>query len=385
MVAGSELWLSTVMVRLTGIRRNGTVRGRERRERRRALVDGGAGLGKAGNGGSDTPAGTYSSAAALEPHSSPLQALPPATRMVPSSRSVNERGPASHPNKVEAVVHYRSAAVQADGSASPPTPPVTSTVPFDKHRSPVSNPLPGLTGRAVQVPVAGSYTSADAGSHHHHLVIGLQEGRPEHGLRVHVRDRGPGPRDRVVYLGRVHIEVVHAPPEAVAARNETLPSDSRTAGAPAAARSPCPLPGGGPGPAGRVVHLRPRVQQNPAISEHREHVAQREVDPEPSARWRSRSRWPGRTPGRRHHWATRTKPSRSIVNMPPTSRAPEPSDRWRSRFRVAGSYTSAPLGLQQSSPTTERAPCRRAARWGPCPTSGFELLPVASQVPVAGS
>ena len=61
----------------------------------------------------------------------------------------------------------------------------------------------GLTGSAVQVPMAGSYNS-EVRSDHQHLAIGLRR-PPRVGLRVHARDRGPGSRDGAVYLGRVQI------------------------------------------------------------------------------------------------------------------------------------------------------------------------------------
>ena len=91
-VAGSELLLSTVTFQDRAFGGTGPTAGGSGVGSGVGLgKTGGGGLGKAGNGGIGTPAGTYSSAAPLETHSrSSLQSLPPATRTVPSSRSVNE-------------------------------------------------------------------------------------------------------------------------------------------------------------------------------------------------------------------------------------------------------------------------------------------------------
>ena len=127
-VAGSELLLSTVTFQHRAFGGTGPAAGGSGVGTGVGLgKTGGGGLGKAGNGGSDTPAGTYSSAAPFETHTpSSLQSLPPATRTVPSSRSVNEE-PSPHRSMLEAVVDdpvrgsYSAAAVQAEaglGSSS---------------------------------------------------------------------------------------------------------------------------------------------------------------------------------------------------------------------------------------------------------------------------
>ena len=214
------------------VRRNGTGR---RRERRRDGVGlgktGGGGLGKAGNGGRGTPAGTYSSAAPFEMHwPSSLQSRPPALRTVPSSRSVNERavdaseharGGRRRPGQrvvqrrgrtlrrragpgivLIGICHQHGAIRQQRLDVLKPVGPV--------RPGRLSECGPGSGGRVVHLSVDKCRECVIAkGSDHQYLAIGLQEGRRERGLRVHVRDRGPGPRDGVVYLGRVqHVVVV---------------------------------------------------------------------------------------------------------------------------------------------------------------------------------
>ena len=113
---------------------------RDRHDPGHRLPVDGSGLAKAGKGGGDTPAGTYNADAPVETHTpSPLQSLPPATRTVPSSRSVNEE-PSTHRSMLEAVVmdpvrgSYSAAAVHC---APGPVPglvssgSVISTVPSD--------------------------------------------------------------------------------------------------------------------------------------------------------------------------------------------------------------------------------------------------------------
>ena len=115
-VAGSELLLSTVTVQHRAFGGTGPAAGGNGVGTGVGLgKTGGGGLGKAGNGGGDTPAGTYSSAAPVGTQSPlSLHSLPPATRTVPSSRSVNEPLPhrgmleARHPRPGARVVQRRS-------------------------------------------------------------------------------------------------------------------------------------------------------------------------------------------------------------------------------------------------------------------------------------
>jgi hypothetical protein len=221
-----------------------------------------------------TPAGTYSSAAPFEMHwPSSSQSRPTVLRTVPSNRSVNEE-PSTHRCMLEAVVNdpvrgsYSAAAVHCAAGPGPGFGLIGICHQHGAIRQQcrgvvkpgrLSECGPGSRGRVVHLSVHPCLGSLwEKGSDRQHLAIGLQEGPRERRLRVHVRDRGPGPRDGVVYLGRVQHVVVH-PPESPCRRNEDLPigqEGGRCLIADIASRRPAPRADDDPGRAGQLERQR---------------------------------------------------------------------------------------------------------------------------------
>ena len=172
------------------VRRNGTGRRRERRRDRGRGREDWRGRGReGGNGGSDTPAGTYSAAAPIETHTpSSLQSLPPATRTVPSSSSVNE-GLATHRACSRRSSRTRCAGRTAAAAqvGSPDRRPAISTVPSgssavgavaDSVGAATCGPGPG--GRVVDFD-----DCVRTSTRHQHRAIRQQRRHAERALALH--------------------------------------------------------------------------------------------------------------------------------------------------------------------------------------------------------
>ena len=202
--------------------------------------------------------------------------------------------------------------------------------------------------------------------------------------RLHVRDRGPGPRDGVVQLGRVRrAELVVSRRRRAPPATSTLPSGSSVAvwsarGViifPVAVQ--VPLSGSYSWalsePATRTLPSRSNVAVSCSRTPHL---------PRPSSRWRSRSRWPGRTAARRRHQPPRA-PCRRAATWPGASVAaplehapgggPGPGDRV---VQLGGGQVVA----RRCHPP--RAPGHRgAAPQRLYPSRGVPIVPVAIQTP----
>ena len=213
---------------------------------------------------------------------------------------------------------------------------------------------PDISPVAVQVPVAGSYSSGSvrpapmepAGSEH--LAVGQQREGDGGAPVAHGRRRGPGPRGRIVQLGRF-LNAVDGVTELVidvAARHEHPAIGQQDGGV----ADVVPLghpPGGGPGPAVGVVQLG-------AVG------------------------CPSRAPCRRaatwllHPWS-------AMIIFPVAVQVP-----------LAGSYTSAPRFQRASSSAFGSSPSPTStlpsrSNVAGKPARGLTMFPVADQVPVAGS
>ncbi len=187
-----------------------------------------------------------------------------------------------HRSMLEAVVHdpvrgsYSAAAVQGGGPRSP-RPPETC-----HHHIAIKQGC--FRGRAS----VRLLSSRGPRSGRRVVDLGKLEAHEEHGaivqqrgcaatfragefttLAMRVRDGGPGPRVRIVQLGRVHIAVPAVGP----ADHEHLAVEQQR-GCVAVTRCDHP-PGRGPGPAVRVVHLCAELacHQDLAVAQHRGRAA----------------------------------------------------------------------------------------------------------------
>ena len=147
--------------------------------------------------------GSYSSAEALPP---------PATSTVPSGSSVAVWRPRAVPMlPVAAQTPVLGSESSAEGTSSPQpalmSPPATSTLPSGSSMAVACRRRTPMAPVAVQDPVLGSYSSADASAArpltslpsppspgHEHFAVGQQRGRVALARRAHCSGGGPGPR-----------------------------------------------------------------------------------------------------------------------------------------------------------------------------------------------
>ncbi len=244
----------------------------------------------------------------------------------------------------------------------------------------------------VQDPVPGSYSSAagwsgpaaDLSSHKHRAVRQRRDrfvGRARPG-----QVPSSGPRFR--WPGRTPERPSRGEPGPT---TRTVPSTSSVAvdrverGVHAG--------GGRPGPRGRVVQLG-RACHGVAldVAARHEHHAVGQQDGRvavalrgPATVWRSSSRCWGRT-ARSRHFPSRA-PCRRAATWPCRGATRRPSSRSRSRSRVAGSYTSAPaIGSSASgSSTSPTSTLPSRSNVAGKPPRGLSMFPVADQVPLTGS
>ena len=228
--------------------------------------------------------------------------------------------------------------------------PVTSTLPSRSNVADARRPLMTIFPVAVQVPLAGSYTSAP-----------MIRGRRASGSST--------------------------------SPTSTLPSRSNVAGKPRVGLEH--VPGGGPGPGGRVVQLRGGVVLIAVGAAHDEHPAIEEphgvwpergvpIDPvaiQTPAGGVAATAGGGETPAGMYSSAEPSPPATRTV--PSSSNVAEPLVGMTIfsvtvQVPLSGSYSSAP----STSPTSTLPSSSNVAGK---PAWGLSMLPVADQVPVAGS